>query len=83
MTTTGTQTYTQTYTQAEATDEAVRLMYRKLSRLHPEAFADVWGKLPEGAQEALRESERRADWVHLQGLKAWPETGEDDEDGEA
>ncbi len=68
------------YTEAEALDEAIRLMYRKLRRLHPEALADVWERLPEGAQEAIRYSEHRADRVHLhEGLKAYPMPADLDE----
>lgn len=51
----------QTYTEAQATDEAVLLFVRKMRRMHPDAFADVWAKLPDGAKEAIGATERRAD----------------------
>lgn len=52
---------TETYTDQQAADEAVLLLTRKLRRLHPAAFADVIGKLPEGARQALGFAEQRAD----------------------
>lgn len=54
-----------TFTAAEATDEAWLMLSRKLRRLHPEAFADVWAKLSEGATDALGAAERRADAVRF------------------
>lgn len=48
-------------TDQQATDEALLLTMRKLRRLHPEAFADVMGRLSEGARWALTMSENRAD----------------------
>jgi hypothetical protein len=59
--TTGTET--KVYTDSQATDEAVLLLIRKLGRLHPEAYADVIRKLPEGARFALTLAENRADMV--------------------
>jgi hypothetical protein len=52
---------TETYTEAQATDEAVLLFVRKMRRMHPDVFAEVWSKIPEGAQEAIWATERRAD----------------------
>jgi hypothetical protein len=54
-------TKTQHFTEAEATDETMLLLTRKLRRLHPEAYADIWSKLPEGAHRAIYAAERRAD----------------------
>jgi hypothetical protein len=54
-------TSTQEYTDTQATDEALLLLIRKLRRLHPAAFTDVMGKLPEGAREALNTADIRAD----------------------
>lgn len=54
-------TETRTMTTDEATDEAVLVLTRKLMRLHPEAYADVIRRLPEGAREQLGAAERRAD----------------------
>lgn len=51
----------QEYTDTQATDEAVLLLTRKLRRLHPEAFADLMSKLPEGAREALDAADLRAE----------------------
>lgn len=48
-------------TNHEATDEALLLFIRKMRRLHPDAFGDIWAQLPEGAQTALRIAETRAD----------------------
>jgi hypothetical protein len=56
-----TKTTSQAYTDTQATDEALLLLTRKLRRLHPAAFADIMGKLPEGAREALNTAEMRAD----------------------
>jgi hypothetical protein len=71
----------QTYTEAQATDETMLLLTRKLRRLHPEAFKDVWDRLPEGAQRAVYQAEARADVVRdtKPGLTWEPE---EDLDGE-
>jgi hypothetical protein len=50
-----------TMTPEQATAEATLLMIRKMRRLHPEAFADVMGRLPEGARAALNQAEIAAD----------------------
>lgn len=50
-----------TMTETEATNEALLLMIRKARRLHPEAFADILSRLPEGAKVALEKAERAAD----------------------
>jgi hypothetical protein len=50
-----------TYTEQQATDEAVLLLVRKLRRLHRDAYADLMIKLPQGAQDAIDNAERRAD----------------------
>lgn len=70
----------QHFTEAEATDEAMLLLSRKLRRLHPGAFANIWSKLPEGAHRAIYAAERRADVVRDQGGKEWEETPDLDED---
>ena len=49
------------YTDEQATDEAIRLLTRKLHRLHPDVYADVLAKLPDGAREALNAADIRAD----------------------
>ena len=54
-------TRTEPYTDAQATDEAVLLLTRKLRRLHPDAYTDLMGRLPEGAREALHFADQRAD----------------------
>jgi hypothetical protein len=56
-------TEAQTFTANQATDEAVLLLTRKLMRLHPEAYADVTSRMPEGARLALLNAETRADVV--------------------
>lgn len=48
-------------TDTEATAEALLLAMRKLRRLHPAAYADVTGRLPEGARYALTMAENSAD----------------------
>jgi hypothetical protein len=58
-----TKTTTQVFTDSEATDEAVLLFTRKLMRMHPEAYADVIKRLPDGARQALALAETRADRV--------------------
>jgi hypothetical protein len=68
----------------EATEEAIRMFIRKTRRLHPEAFADVMGKLSEGARWALDGAENRADSRFMKGevdITAYP-MPEDDEDDE-
>jgi ABC-type nitrate/sulfonate/bicarbonate transport system substrate-binding protein len=70
-------------TETEATDQAVLLFVRKVRRLHPEAFADVIARLPEGARWALTLTENRADILRDQkGIKnlEWPELEEITED---
>lgn len=57
----------QAYTPAEATDEAVLLLVRKLRRLHPGAYADVMGRLSDGARDALTLADIRADLVRADG----------------
>lgn len=73
----------QTYTEAQATDEAVLLLVRKMRRMHPDAFADVWAKISEGAREAIGATERRADTERdANGISPdrWPiEPADDDE----
>jgi hypothetical protein len=51
----------QPYTDQQATDEAVLLLTRKLRRLHPDAYRDLMGRLPEGARYALNQADIRAD----------------------
>lgn len=48
-------------TETEATAEALLLAMRKLRRLYPDAYADVTGRLPEGARWALTMAEHSAD----------------------
>ncbi len=48
-------------TNQQATDEALLLFVRKMRRTNSTAFAEVWAKLPEGAQSALLIAETRAD----------------------
>lgn len=57
----------QPYTDAEATDEAVLLLVRRLRRLHPAAYADVLGKLSDGARDALTLADNRADLLRHTG----------------
>jgi hypothetical protein len=55
----------------EATDEAVLLLTRKLRRLHPAEFADVWSRLPDGARDAVGWAEARAELLRdAQGVTA-------------
>lgn len=49
------------YTNSQATDEAVRLLIRKLHRLYPDAHADLIQRIPDGAREALHFADLRAD----------------------
>lgn len=49
------------YTDTQATDEALLLFVRKIRRLHPEAYADVLRRLPEGAPWALELAQQRAE----------------------
>ncbi len=66
---------TKTYTDTEATDEALLLFTRKMRRMHPEAFAAVWAKLPDGAKDAILFSEVRADTLRdAQAGKTWQVT---------
>jgi hypothetical protein len=70
------------FTENEATDEAVLLFTRKMRRLHPGAFADIWQRLPDGAKDALLTSERRADQTRLDSIgRTWakPPLADDDE----
>lgn len=52
---------TENFTEAQATDETMLLLTRKLRRLHPAAFADLWAKLPDGARRTVLAAELRAD----------------------
>jgi len=76
-------TETKTFTEAQATDEAVLLLTRKLMRLHPEAYADIWRRLPDGAKTAIFGAERRADKIRdekdLKGIAYDWAADEDDE----
>ena len=71
---------------SQATDEAVLLFVRKVRRLHPEAFADVMGRLNEGARWALQMAENRADSnrdaVGGVACLAWPMLDQIDETDE-
>lgn len=67
-------------TDQEATDEAVLLLTRKLRRLHPEAYADLWAKLPEGARRALQRADIRADVRRDTKDPVWPVEPDLDED---
>lgn len=49
------------YDEGQATDEAVLLLVRKLRRLHPGVYADLMGRLPVGARDALDAADLRAD----------------------
>lgn len=64
-------TESKTYTEAQATDETMLLLTRKLRRLHPEAFRDIWDRLPAGAQRAVYLAEARADRVRDAGGLTW------------
>jgi len=82
---TATDTAAQRMTDAQATDEALLLLTRKLMRLHPEAYAAVIQKMPEGARRALALAEGRADRVRdmhgVNGL-AYPVEPDWDDEGE-
>jgi hypothetical protein len=70
-------------TEAEAVNEAVLRFTRKMHRLHPAAFAEVWGMIPDGARDALALAERNADVVRYgHGIKnlAYPVEIEETED---
>ncbi len=70
----------ETFTEAQATDEMVLLFTRKMRRMHPEAFADVWSKLPVGAQRAVCDAERRADMLRDSDVEyMWVEPKSDDD----
>jgi hypothetical protein len=80
---------THTMTDHEATDEALLLFTRKTRRLHPEVFASVWTKIPEGARRALEAAERRADRLRdahggARGLEypadPWDDEGDEDDE---
>lgn len=77
-----------TMTETQATNEALLLVTRKLRRLHPEAYADIMGRIPEGARWALQMAENAADrHRNANGGAAglvypMPEDIEEDEDGE-
>jgi hypothetical protein len=61
--------------ETEALAEAVLLLTRKMRRLHPDAFSDVWAKLPDGAKDALTLADNRADRlrdVHGARSITWP-----------
>lgn len=51
------------YSDLRATDEAVLLFVRKLRRLHPEAYADVIGRVGPEIRDALTMADNRADVV--------------------
>lgn len=55
-----------TMTETQATGEALLLFLRKMRRLHPDAFREVWAKLPADAQTALLIAETRADAHRVQ-----------------
>jgi hypothetical protein len=64
-------------TQVEATEEALRLLVRKLRRLHPAVYAGLIIRLPDGAMEQLAAAEMRADNAFLkanaEGIeRTWP-----------
>lgn len=59
------------FTDTQATDEAVLLLTRKLMRLHRDAYADVWAKLPDGAKRAILAAEARADVLRDSGPRTW------------
>jgi hypothetical protein len=65
-------TSTKPMTQTEATDEAVLLFTRKLRRLQPAAFAELWDKLPVGARLALQRADIRADVRRDTNDVVWP-----------
>lgn len=69
-------------TETQATDEALLLFIRKMRRMHPDAFADVWGKVPGGAQTALLRAEMRADVYRDHHTPAWPVEADLDEGDE-
>lgn len=48
-------------TETEAAEEALRLLVRKMRRMHQEEFSEVWDKLPEAARWAITTTEARAD----------------------
>jgi hypothetical protein len=52
------------YDEQQATDEAVRLLVRKLRRLHPGVYIDLMDRIPEGARDALDAADLRADRLH-------------------
>lgn len=76
------------FTQAEALDEAVLIFTRRMQRYMDGAvFNKVWASLPDGANSALMDAERRADQrrdIHGQDTRArWaPEPDLDEVDGE-
>lgn len=49
------------YTDQQATEEALLLVIRKLRRLHPGAYADIMGRVPELAKQALHFADLRAE----------------------
>jgi hypothetical protein len=72
-------------TETEATEEAMRLMIRKVRRMYPEAFAAVMAKMPVGAREILAVAEIRADDRFLTSqregtIRTWPVVFEDEGD---
>jgi hypothetical protein len=75
---------TRHFTASQATDEALLLFIRKVRRLHPAAFGDVWAKLPDGAKQALAAAEMRADVLRdtNRGL-TWQPDPTDEDDGQA
>jgi predicted translin family RNA/ssDNA-binding protein len=73
-------------TEAQALNEAVLLLTRKMARLAPSTYSEVWSKLPEGARTALDKAERAADRTrdYLGGAEMldWPVELTDDDDDE-
>lgn len=64
-------------TQTEATEEALRLLVRKLRRLHPDTYLAIMNKMPQGAVETLTVAEFRADNAFLEASangveRTWP-----------
>jgi hypothetical protein len=66
------ETTTREMTEAEALDEAVRLLTRRMSRLHPAAFYAVRNSLPDGVREAINAADARADKARARADLTWP-----------
>jgi hypothetical protein len=74
-------------TETDATEEALRLLVRKLRRMQPQAFAAVMAAMPMGARDTLALAEMRADDRFLtaqrEGVtRTWPSVYEETEDNE-